>query len=201
MMPGDAKSAAVVAGGGVRRVLRAALSLKQPVLAFPVTDLDTGAACKPRRKKTNHQHNSSSNNNNDNDNDNNAVVDDNTSGDGGGDDVSAHVTTTVADDSAVGSMQECVMLKPGSTVLDLFSAVRSGGGGGGGGYSESGGGGGVSSAPAGRGEFVRAECRDGPGGQRRRLLKRDEPLGVSNCVVKFYTNRKVSWQGGKGKAK
>ena len=37
-----------------------------------------------------------------------------------------------------------------------------------------------------------------PGGQRRRLLKRDETLCASNCVVKFYTNRKVSWQGGKG---
>ena len=36
------------------------------------------------------------------------------------------------------------------------------------------------------------------GGQRRRLLKRDEALCASNCVVKFYTNRKVSWQGGKG---
>jgi hypothetical protein len=69
------------------------------------------------------------------------------------------------------------MLKPGSTVWDLFGAVQiSGYGGGSSGHSLvdglqlgisqpiSGGGGG---SCAQRGEFVRAECRDGPGGQRK----------------------------------
>jgi len=73
-------------------------------------------------------------------------------------------------------------------------AVGGGGAaGGGGGGEESGGASGTSIQQ--RGEFVRAECRDGPGGARRRLLKRDEPLGTANCCVKFYTNRKVAWQG------
>ena len=89
----------------------------------------------------------------------------------------------------VGSMRECVVLRPGSTAWDLFGAVQSRGGG------DAGGDGGLVAAA--RGEFVRAECRDGPGGCRRRLMRRDETIHEGNCVVKFYTNRKASWQGKK----
>ena len=151
-----------IAWGGVRRTLCAALRLKQPVLAFPVTDLDTGGAWKPRR--------------------------------GADVDVAAGALASTVS----GSMQECVMLKPGSTVWDLFSAMQHGGGASEADMLENGGGARGGAGTTMRGEFVRAECRDGPQGQRRRLLKRDEPLGTSNCVVRFYTNRKVSWQG-KGK--
>ena len=42
---------------------------------------------------------------------------------------------------------------------------------------------------------MRAECRDGPGGARRRALRRDEHVTDENCVVRFYTNAKVQWQG------
>lgn len=98
-----------------------------------------------------------------------------------------------ADDASterVGSLRECVVLRPGSTAWDLFGAVQSRGGGG-----ETAGDGG--SVVAARGEFVRAECRDGPGGCRRRLMRRDEAIHEGNCVVKFYVNRKASWQGKK----
>ena len=98
-----------------------------------------------------------------------------------------------ADDASterVGSLRECVVLRPGSTAWDLFGAVQSRGGG-----DAAGDGGG--SVVAARGEFVRAECRDGPGGCRRRLMRRDEAIHEGNCVVKFYVNRKASWQGKK----
>ena len=91
--------------------------------------------------------------------------------------------------TGVGALRECVVLRPGSTVWDMFSAAQSRGGGGGGGED--------GASVAARGEFVRAECRDGPDGCRRRLLRRDEAIHEGNCVVKFYTNRKASWQGKK----
>ena len=144
---------------GVRRALKAAVGLKPPALGFPVDDLDTGAS-RSRR------------------------------GDAGVRGSSAGVGT--ADDASterVGSMRECVVLRPGSTAWNLFGAVQSRGGG------DAGGDGGLVAAA--RGEFVRAECRDGPGGCRRRLMRRDEAIHEGNCVVKFYTNRKASWQGKK----
>ena len=98
-----------------------------------------------------------------------------------------------ADDASterVGSLRECVVLRPGSTAWDLFGAVRAGAG-----ATLAGDGGG--SVVDARGEFVRAECRDGPGGCRRRLMRRDEAIHEGNCVVKFYVNRKASWQGKK----
>ena len=88
-----------------------------------------------------------------------------------------------------GAMRECVTLRPGSTVWDLFQATKSGGGA----HGEAENGGGTAARP--KGEFVRAECRDGPGGARRRAMRRDEPVTDENCVVRFYTNAKVQWQG------
>ena len=107
-------------------------------------------------------------------------------GGGGGGGGTADDTST----ERVGSLRECVVLRPGSTAWDLFGAVQSRGGG-----DAAGDGGG--SVVAARGEFVRAECRDGPGGCRRRLMRRDEAIHEGNCVVKFYVNRKASWQGKK----
>ena len=88
-----------------------------------------------------------------------------------------------------GAMRECVTLRPGSTVWDLFQATKIGGGA----QGEADDGGGTAVRP--KGEFVRAECRDGPGGARRRALRRDERVTDENCVVRFYTNAKVQWQG------
>ena len=73
------------------------------------------------------------------------------------------------------ALRECVLLKPGSTVLELFAEARR-----------------VSAC--GNGELVRSETSDGAG--RRRTLRRDEPVAaIPGGVVKFYVNRKVKWQG------
>ena len=73
------------------------------------------------------------------------------------------------------ALRECVLLKPGSTVLELFAEARRVG-------------------ACGNGELVRSETSDGAG--RRRTLRRDEPVAaIPGGVVKFYVNRKVKWQG------
>lgn len=73
------------------------------------------------------------------------------------------------------ALRECVLLKPGSTVEDLFAEARRMG-------------------ACGNGELVRSETSDGAG--RRRTLRRDEPVAaIPGGVVKFYVNRKVKWQG------
>ena len=64
-----------------------------------------------------------------------------------------------------GAMRECVTLRPGSTVWDLFQATKIGGGA----QGEADDGGGTAVRP--KGEFVRAECRDGPGGEAKSAAK------------------------------
>ena len=68
-----------------------------------------------------------------------------------------------------------MLLKPGSTVLELFAEARRVG-------------------ACGNGELVRSETSDGR--REARTLRRDEPVAaIPGGVVKFYVNRKVKWQG------
>ena len=87
-----------------------------------------------------------------------------------------------------GAMRECVTLRPGSTVWDLFQATKIGGGA----QGEADDGGGTAVRPKG------SLCARSVGtdrGARRRALRRDERVTDENCVVRFYTNAKVQWQG------
>jgi hypothetical protein len=92
-----------------------------------------------------------------------------------------------------GVLRDCVLVKPGSKVEDVFWVLKR--------------------PPYAllEGEFVRAECRvlqhqqaaAGPAapdsGQQQakmRVVRKDDLVGPSNAVLLLQTNRKVSWQHG-----
>ena len=138
----------------VRRAVAAAIALKPPTLGFPVDCLDTGVS-----SRVSGVHASLGGSTDD-------VVA------GGEKKNGSEKTKTLG-----GSLRECVLLKPGSTVEDFFEEARRIG-------------------ACGNGELVRSETSDGAG--RRRTLRRDELVAaIPGGVVKFYVNRKVKWQGKK----
>ena len=124
----------------------------------------------------------------------------------------AHATTTTSTAAAAATvqlprLQDCLQLKPGSTVGDVFEALKRG----------------VlsSSAAIVQGEFVRADGRSlqracvsgsgaggsgaGRGGSSGVVsgsvgkvfqLKKDSIVDATNCVLRIQTNRKSVWQGG-----
>ena len=140
----------------VRRAVAAAIALKPPIMGFPVDCLDTGVSSEYRGSGVQPP-----------------------SLGGSAEDVITEwrekdlreKTKTRKD----GSLRECVLLKPGSTVEDFFLEARRIG-------------------ACGNGELVRSETSDIEG--RRRTLRRDELVAaIPGGVVKFYVNRKVKWQG------
>ena len=105
--------------------------------------------------------------------------------------------------AAAPRLQDCLQLKPGSTVGDVFEALKRG----------------VLSHSAAvvHGEFVRADARSltvltppkdasavhAPVEQtaaRVVQLRKDSVVNASNCVLRVQTNRKSVWQGGGGAA-
>lgn len=88
--------------------------------------------------------------------------------------------------SALPRLQDCLQLKPGSTVGDVFEALKRGV------LSQS--------AAVVHGEFVRADARclsvSTSGPSRVVQLRKDSVLDASNCVLRVQTNRKSVWQGG-----
>lgn len=84
-------------------------------------------------------------------------------------------------------LQDCLQMKPGSTVGDVFEALKRGVLG--------------SSAAVVQGEFVRADGRGLGSNRSVAQLRKDSLLDSSNCVLRIQTNRKSVWQtGGAGHA-
>lgn len=83
-------------------------------------------------------------------------------------------------------LQDCLQMKPGSTVGDVFEALKRGVLG--------------SGAAVVQGEFVRADGRGLGSGGGVVQLRKDSLLEASNCVLRIQTNRKAVWQqtGGAG---
>lgn len=86
-------------------------------------------------------------------------------------------------------LQDCLQMKPGSTVGDAFEALKRG----------------VlsSSAAIVHGEFVRAEGRALGVAAEKVVpkivqLKKDSLLDAANSVLRIQTNRKSIWQGANG---
>lgn len=114
---------------GVLESISAAVSLRPPLLVYPVSDLDSEVGL---------------------------------GGGGGGE----------------GKCPDCVLMKPGSTVLDCFEALKRGA---------------VEGARL-QGEFVRAEARSLDPFARKRLLGRDAELSAGYPVLRIMSNRKSVWQ-------
>lgn len=105
-------------------------------------------------------------------------------------------SSAVASGAALPRLQDCLQLKPGSTVGDVFEALKRGV------LSQS--------AAVVHGEFVRADARplvserregkegkEGNGHPARVVqLRKDSVVDASNCVLRVQTNRKSVWQGG-----
>ncbi len=98
------------------------------------------------------------------------------------------VTGVDSTGNALPRLQDCLQLKPGSTVGDVFEALKRGV------LSQS--------AAVVHGEFVRADARSlttvpSAGGATRVVqLRKDSVLDASNCVLRVQTNRKSVWQAG-----
>jgi len=85
--------------------------------------------------------------------------------------------------AAPAPLRDCVVLKPGSTVDDVFQALKR--------------------PPNARlaGEFVRAEGM-GAARERRRQLRKDDVVSFENesCILRIMTNRKSQWQPSRQRA-
>lgn len=204
---------------GVLAALTCAVALKPPRWVFPIADRETCAALAAVTSRaaasggggsnSGHHHSSSSKGR--------AAVSA-SSALGWGVDAKARA----AQGSSAGVLRDCILLKPGSRVEDVYQVLKR--------------------PPYGllEGEFVRAECRvlepacarghnssssssmstgmhgalDHVGQQQQehgepvggaaghhsrvqcRVVRKDELVGPSNCVLLLQTNRKVSWQAG-----
>ena len=77
----------------------------------------------------------------------------------------------------VEKLRDCIQLKYGSTVYDVYEALKKG------------------AVPMVKlsGDFVRAEASS-LSGDHKKQLSRDAVICDDNCVLKIQTNRKVVWQ-------
>lgn len=87
----------------------------------------------------------------------------------------------IAGHAALPRLQDCLQFKPGSTVGDVFEALKRGA------LS--------SSAAVVHGEFVRADGRP-LAGTKVTQLRKDSVLDASIALLRVQTNRKSVWQGG-----
>lgn len=78
----------------------------------------------------------------------------------------------------ISPLNDCLLLKPGSSVEDVFNALKRG------------------ELPHVHlsGDFVRAEGRSLDINSRKKQLGRDSVIDETNCVIKVQTNRKSVWQ-------
>lgn len=179
----------VYGGTGVLAALTCAVALKPPRWVFPIADRDrcTALAAAPSRAggsagssgsgSSRSKHGGSG-----------------ASSLGWGMDAKARA----AQGAEAGVLRDCVLMKPGSRVEDVFWCLKR--------------------PPYAllEGEYVRAECRvlqsqhpsatasaaavadsgqqQGSQQAKMRVVRKDELVGPSNCVLLLQTNRKVSWQ-------
>jgi hypothetical protein len=140
---------------GVLRAISAAVQLRPPVLCYPVSDLGTELPIGI------------------------TTAAGSVGLDSGEVESGTEITNAKKDSkSASARLLDCLQFKPGSTIEDVFEALKRG------------------EVPRARltGEFVRAEGRSLDETSRRLQLGRGTLLDDTNCVLKVQTNRKVAWQ-------
>lgn len=150
----------VYGGTGVLAALTCAVALKPPRWVFPIADREkcTALAAAPNRaggSSGSRQGGSAA-----------------ASSLGWGMDAKARA----AQGAETGVLRDCVLVKPGSKVEDVFWVLKR--------------------PPYAllEGDFVRAEARVLSADGKMRVVRKDEPVGPANCVLLLQTNRKVSWQ-------
>jgi hypothetical protein len=141
---------------GVMTAISSAVALRPPVLCYVVADLDTEAPVVWSH----------------------AAAAAALSGDARavGDD------TTTRMQSSIPRLRDCILLKPGSTVGDVFTALSRGA---------------IPSVVV-QGEFVRAEGRSLNRSSRRRQVGRDTVVTEDICVLRIQTNRKSVFKSNTG---
>jgi ribosome-binding ATPase YchF (GTP1/OBG family) len=90
-------------------------------------------------------------------------------------DVSIPESTSLGDSNR---LVDCIQLKPGSTVEDVFEGLKRG----------------ALARVQITGDFVRAEAKGLQSGSRKKQLGRDAVIDESNSIIKIQTNRKSLWQ-------
>jgi hypothetical protein len=144
---------------GVLAALTAAVAMRPPALAFPVAELEACASLPFVHG----------------------------GGGGGGIGAGADAKARAAEGPhGGGALRDCLLMKPGSTVVDVFTALKR--------------------QELLAGDFIRAECRvvGGEGGAAApkaavanwRLARKEEEILPGNCVLRILTNRKSAWQHG-----
>lgn len=76
------------------------------------------------------------------------------------------------------TLMDCLLFKPGSTVGDVFDALRKG----------------ALPHVTLAGEFVRAEGRGLSRASKKKQVGKDTTLDDTCCVLRIQTNRKAIWQ-------
>ena len=136
---------------GVLQAISAAVALRPPTLVYPVSDLDSEAGIVDLSFSPTEA----------------LILPDATS---------ASLSRTSLQHQR---LPDCIIMKPSSTVLDLFEALKHGG---------------ALGEFRLSGEFVRAEARGLDEGSRRRVVGRECALGPDLAIIKISTNRKRVWQ-------
>ena len=75
----------------------------------------------------------------------------------------------------VPALRDCLLMRPGSSVYELYEALKRG----------------ALDGVRLQGDFVRAEGRGLAAGGKRTQLSKDSVVDHSNCVIRIYTNRKA----------
>jgi hypothetical protein len=158
-------------GTGVLEAVSAAVRLRPPVYCYPVSDLDSeapvgwtagkgigtginpgmGSGWTPSSASTTNSASSST---------------------------SGAVDSSSSSSSQCPRLRDCILLKPGSTVGDVFDALKRG----------------ALAHVLLQGDFVRAEGRGLDPASRKRQLGREAVVGEACCVLRIQTNRKALWQ-------
>jgi hypothetical protein len=159
------KSYNATAPRGVWDCLQSAISLRQPVLVFPVSDMET---LEPLPAMTEFSINNPSLPN--------AGMIGCLIASGGSSPTLWNENTSTYQhcrNEMKHVLRDCLILKPGSTVEDAFSTLK--------GLGVLG------------GEFVRAEAI-GKMGEKPKLVKKDDKLGKHNRILKIMTTKRREWQ-------
>jgi hypothetical protein len=165
----------VYGGTGVLAALTCAVALKPPRWVFPIGDRERCTALAAAPTRAGGSSSGSSGNSSRSSRQGGSAA---ASSLGWGVDAKARA----AQGAEAGVLRDCVLVKPGSKVEDVFWVLKR--------------------PPYAllEGDFVRAEARvlsSTEGSSKMRVVRKDEAVGPSNCVLLLQTNRKVSWQHNK----
>ena len=153
---------------GVLRAMSAAVMLRPPVICFPVSDLGTELPLGFGQQKNTLAIS---------DNEVNIIEHKKIADSPLSDGISMAPQENIATCTNF-RLIDCILLKPGSTVNDVYEALKRG----------------ELSRIRLSGDFVRAEGRSLALDSRKRQLGRDSVITEENCVIRIQTNRKSYWQ-------